>query len=158
VLSQYRTDLAVTSPIAGRVTTWDVQQLLAARPVRRGQPLLAVADVSGPWELDVYVPDDQAGHVLAAQDELGPELEVSYILATEPGVTRLGRIKRMAQAVESDEAGQRTVLVRVQVDKASLPPLRPGATATARIHCGRRAIGYVWFRDVLEFVQTHVLF
>jgi len=158
VLSQYKADLVVTSPIAGRVTTWNVAELLAARPVRRGQPLLAVADVSGPWILEIHLPDDQAGHVLAAQDRLGSDLDVSYILGTEPSATRLGKVKSMAMAVESDAAGVRSVLVRVKVDKASLPALRPGATATAKIHCGRRAIGYVWFRDLLEFVQSRVLF
>ena len=50
------------------------------------------------------------------------------------------------------------LLVRVNVDRSSLPSLRPGATATAKIHCGRRAIGYVWFRDLWEFVQSKVLF
>jgi hypothetical protein len=50
------------------------------------------------------------------------------------------------------------VLVRVAIDKTQLPDLRPGASVTARIDCGTRPIGYVWFHDVWEFVQTQVLF
>jgi hypothetical protein len=35
---------------------------------------------------------------------------------------------------------------------------RPGATVVARIHCGRRALGYVWLHEVWEFIQSRVLF
>ena len=54
---------------AGTVLTWNVQELLAARPVTRGQVLLTVADLSGPWVLEIRMPDDRIGHVLAAEDE-----------------------------------------------------------------------------------------
>ena len=76
----------------------------------------------------------------------------------DPRVARRGKIKSVAMSVESDAAGARSVMIRVSVDNTGLPAVRPGATATARIHCGRRAIGYVWFRDLWEFVQTRVLF
>ena len=46
----------------------------------------------------------------------------------------------------------------VAVDREQMPTLRPGATATARIHCGRRPVGYVWFRGLLEWFQSRVLF
>jgi hypothetical protein len=29
---------------------------------------------------------------------------------------------------------------------------------TARIACGKRSLGYVWFHDVLSFIQTQILF
>ncbi|MCE9548564.1 MAG: hypothetical protein K8T25_24065, partial [Planctomycetia bacterium] len=53
-----------------------------------------------------------------------------------------------------------TVLVRVRIDRDSLDPseLRPGATVTGRIYCGRRAIGYVWFHDVIAFIRSKLLF
>jgi multidrug efflux pump subunit AcrA (membrane-fusion protein) len=158
LLSEYKNDLIVTSPIAGRVTTWNVAEQLAARPVRRGQPLLSVADVSGPWVLEIRLPDDQTGHVLAARDHLRPDLAVWYILAAESGVARRGTIKNVAMSVESGALGERSVLVQARLDQTNLPPLRPGATATAKIHCGRRAIGYVWFRGLVEFVQSRVMF
>ena len=39
-----------------------------------------------------------------------------------------------------------------------LPALVPGATARARIDCGRRALGYVWLHDLFEAFQTWVAF
>jgi hypothetical protein len=34
-----------------------------------------------------------------------------------------------------------------------LTGLRPGATATAKVHCGRASIGYVWFHDAITWIQ-----
>jgi hypothetical protein len=36
--------------------------------------------------------------------------------------------------------------------------LRPGATVTTKIYCGRASIGYVWLHDLIAFVQTKILF
>lgn len=50
------------------------------------------------------------------------------------------------------------MLIKVAIDKKDLPNLRPGATVTAKIYCGRRSIGYVWFHDLIAFVQSRILF
>ncbi len=67
ILREQLAELAVTSPIDGQILTWDVQQLLESRPVQRGQVLLAVGDLAGPWQLELRLPDDHAGYVLEAQ-------------------------------------------------------------------------------------------
>jgi hypothetical protein len=36
--------------------------------------------------------------------------------------------------------------------------LKVGADVKAKIHCGRAAIGYVWFHDLWEFIQSRILF
>jgi hypothetical protein len=50
-----------------------------------------------------------------------------------------------------------TVLVRVSFDQAAFRAMNSdpkiGATATAKIHCGDRAIGYVLFHDLVDFVR-----
>lgn len=50
------------------------------------------------------------------------------------------------------------MLVKVAIDKADLSYLKPGATVSAKIYCGRRAVGYVWFHSVIAFIQSHILF
>ena len=44
---------------------------------------------------------------------------------------------------------------------AALPPsekltLRPGATAVARVHCGRRSLGYVWLHELWEAIRLRL--
>ncbi len=63
VLNDKLARLRVRSPIAGRVTSWDVENTLRDRPVTVGQVAMEVADPSGPWELIVYLPDNRIGHL-----------------------------------------------------------------------------------------------
>jgi hypothetical protein len=108
--------------------------------------------------VELLVPDRRIGHVRAAREELQPDLEVSFILATDPSVTYRGRIADVALSAEVDDEQGNSVLVTVAIDRETIPALRPGASVVANVHCGRRAIGYVWFHEVLEFVQSRVLF
>ena len=158
ILGQQQAELTIGSPIDGEVLTWDVEQLLDARPVRRGQVLMTIADLDGPWELQLRVPDDQVGHVLDARRRMNDDLKVDFFLSTQPGSVYQGIIDKTALAAEPDEKDGAFVLVRVRFDRGQLPRLRPGATVVARIHCGRRSIGYVWLHDLWDAIQTRVLF
>jgi len=151
VLEQLEEKLTITSPIAGRVLTWDVQQRLLGRPVRRGQVLLTVAEVSGDWELLVSVPDDRVGYLLDARVEIESELPVTYVLASEPEETYHGDVARVATTTEQEEKNAPPVAI-IEVDLTGAKPkdVRPGATAKAKIYCGERSLGYVWFHDAIE--------
>ncbi len=158
-----RKDLEVRSPIDGVIVTWQVRDRLLLRPVEKGQSLMSVADKSREWELEVHMPDDRLGHVnraAAAARQAGRELEVDYILATDPGTRHRGTVKEIHEQAEVRGEQGNTVLVRVTIDpdRHEKEELGAGASVTARIACGRRPLGYVWFHDVLSFIQTQVLF
>lgn len=151
--------LDVTSPIAGQIVTWDVYDNLIFRPVQRGQVLMQVADASKEWELEVYMPEDRMGHIAQAQAEMGADLPVKFILATDPATEYEGRVKEAHLSAEVRGEEGNTVLLRVAFDKSQLPPSpRPGAGVQAQVHCGRASIGYVWFHDLVAFVQSRILF
>jgi hypothetical protein len=158
LLAEQRRQLTVTSPIDGQILTWDLERLLAARPVQRGERLMTVANLDGPWELQLQIDDRSVGHVLAAQQESGLDLEVSFLLATDPNIRYRGRIGQISSAIELDDAGQAALSALVPLDAGQVPQPRPGAAVVARIHCGRRPLGYVWFRQVIEFTQSRLLF
>lgn len=155
IIEQQKRDLVVRSPIDGQALTWNLKRLLESRPVERGQALLTVGDLDGPWVLELHVPDNRAGHVLRARDEIEPGLEVTFALLSDPGTTYRGRILDVAMSTELDEATSPTILATVGFDRGEVAGLRPGATVTAQIHCGRRALGYVWTHDLIEFVKSH---
>jgi hypothetical protein len=86
-------------------------------------------------------------------------LRVAYILATEPGTTHYGTVKEIHRSAEVRPDEGNTVLIKVAIDKQDvLDLLRPGATVTAQVDCGRRPLGYVLLHDVFDFVQSRVLF
>ena len=161
--AEKKKELDVRSPIAGVIVTWQVRDLLLLRPVEKGQVLMSVADKTGPWELEIKMPDDRLGHInraAAVARQAGRELEVDYILATDPGTRHYGTVKEIHEQAEVRGEEGNTVLVRVTIDPSrhEKEELGAGASVTARISCGRRSLGYVWFHDVLAFIQTQVLF
>jgi multidrug efflux pump subunit AcrA (membrane-fusion protein) len=169
--------LRINSPIAGEVISWDIEDQLRNRMVNLGERLLTVADVQGPLEIEVRVPENHMGHVLQAEkDRLAritklkqgsrasasselPDLEaglkVDYILATNPKNRYEGRVIEIAPNAEVQGEKGNTVLVRVSVDREKLKgeALQYGTTATAKIDCGTKSIGYVWFHDLIAFVH-----
>jgi multidrug efflux pump subunit AcrA (membrane-fusion protein) len=148
--------LSIKSPADGQVvTTWDVLENLRERPVERGQVLLSLADPTGDWELRLPMPEDRIGHMARQAVDQAEALEVDYVLATEPGVTHRGKVRLIAARAEVHGEEGNTVLVKVDINKGDLDPekLRPGASVSAKVHCGRRSIGYVYLHDAWAFVQ-----
>jgi hypothetical protein len=121
---------------------------------------LSVADTAGPWVLEMRLDDEEIGPLSAAQRELGEHLDVTYVVATDPAASYSGRVARVAMSTEADETKGPTVLVTIDVDREQLSAerRRPGASVIAQIHCGRRAIGYVWFRKLWHAIETKILF
>jgi len=163
LLTRQAGDLVVRSPSRGQITTWDVKRLLLARPVERGQVLLSVAELDGEWVLEIRMPEDRMGHVAEAWQRAqaeGKTLTATFVLATDPGVERIGEVREIASRAELNDKEEQSVLITVAFDKSQFPKtlLRPGAAATVKIACGRRSVGYVWFHDLLEWFQREVLF
>ena len=155
---QKQQQLTITSPIRGQLVTWQVREKLLHRPVRQGQALMTVVDPSGQWELEVEMPQRRIGHIKQAAENSDEPLPVVFMLATHPGQEFTGHVKEIGQVVDTSTSQETTVVVRVAIDKVDLPELRPGTTVTARVVCGRCPLGYVWLHDVIEFVQSQVLF
>jgi hypothetical protein len=159
LLKHERDQLVVTSPIRGRVLTWDVGHQLLARPVERGEVLVTVADLSSPWQLELAVPDDQMGYVLAAQEELKPDLPVRFRLGSEERATHTGRIAEVCQTADLPHDNTTrptpTILTKVELDSQEFlatagDEVRPGVSARAQIECGRKPLGYVWLHDIWD--------
>jgi multidrug efflux pump subunit AcrA (membrane-fusion protein) len=167
LLSAEREKLVVASPIAGRVLTWDVAHRLPARPVERGEVILAVADLSADWQLELDVPDDQIGHVLAAQRELKPDLPVRFRLSSDDRRQHVGRVAEVSSTADvkltPGATPAPTVRVNVAFDALEMGEtmrreLRPGVSARAQIACGRRPLGYVWLHDIWDAVMGWIRF
>jgi multidrug efflux pump subunit AcrA (membrane-fusion protein) len=156
-LRSQREKLIIRSPMDGQVLTWDLEKSLADRPVQRGQLLLSVANLKGPWVAELDVPDDEIGHLLSAQTSANAT-PVTFQLATNRGVDFRGVIRRIASRTESGADDRPLVRVTVDVDEKEIGELRPGATIFAKINCGKRKVAYVWFHDVVDAVHSWISF
>ena len=153
-------ELTLRSPIAGQVVRWDLIRSLESRPVRQGQLLMQVVDPAGPWEFELRIPDRHVRHVLAARSTAGEskELPVRFLFRMSPKHTYSAKLSQVNLATDLDPAGELSTLATVALDSKEIPDLRPGSSVVAKIDCGRHSLGYVWFRELLEFLQTRVFF
>jgi hypothetical protein len=150
--------LVVRSGMHGQVVTWNVGSLLLRRPVQKGQLLMTLLDLEGAWELELYMPERRMGHIAQATRQAGDELLVTYLLASHPERRFTGRVVEMHRMAEVRGEQGNCVLIRVAIDRADLPELRSETTVTARVHCGRRSVGFVWFHELIETLYAKVLF
>lgn len=154
-------ELTLRSPLAGQVVRWDLIRSLESRPVRQGQFLMQVVDPSGPWEIELRIPDRNVRHVLAAQAEVHDEpggVPVRFLFRMSPKTTYSAKLRAVNLATELDQNGELSTRATVTLNPKEIPDLRPGSSVIAKIDCGRRSLGYVWLRELLEFLQTRVFF
>lgn len=155
LIKQKHDKLLIRSPIAGVVVlSWDVEKSLLHRPVETGQTLLSVADTKSEWELELYMPEKYMEPVNEARRTIKPELDVTYILATDPHTQRTGKVKDVHERAELDQERGHCVRIRVQLDQSDLVEPRPGATVTAQVNCGRASIGRYLFYDFNWTLRT----
>jgi len=140
------------------VVTWNAQQQLASRPLRRGDALLTIADTAGPWQLELKVPSRRAGRVLAARQHSKDPQDVAFVLVTNPGQSLRGKLIDVAPRLEIDETGESYVKATVEVAKDEISARAPGAAALARIDCGRSTLAEAWFHDLIDTVQLWLPF
>jgi len=160
-LKQRKRNLNIISPIDGVVTTWGIEERIANRPVQPGTLLVSVADDLKSWVLEVKVPEDRIGHILRAQQELkdGEQLDVTYVLATNPEQRYHGKVEKTAMITEVVEEEGNVVLLTITPDPEDMPEkLRPGAEVKAGIICGERPLGYVYFHPAIDAFYYNVKF
>jgi multidrug efflux pump subunit AcrA (membrane-fusion protein) len=144
--------LVVRAPLSGRVTTFQLAELLTGRPVRRGDALLEIADEASPWRLELDVQEHRAGRLLVAFEKWGAR-PVTYRVLTQPEATWSAIL---------DEIGSRTVMrpeqgqvleAHAPIVPGAHPALAIGADVWARIDCGPTVLGDALFGDIVEFAR-----
>lgn len=151
--------LKITAPIDGQVMlSWDVEESLMNRTVEPGQVLMTIADPSGDWELDLYMKETRSGKVDMARHDIKTDLDVKYVLATDPGSERVGTVADVEKITQMHDEEGHTVRIRVAINQADITDPRPGTTVRGKVLCGRAAIGYTWFHEAFEWVQANILF
>ncbi|MEC8474377.1 MAG: biotin/lipoyl-binding protein [Planctomycetota bacterium] len=152
-------ELEVRSPIKGNVVSWDVEKTLHSRPIITGQVLVEIADLNQPLVLEVELPEKREGHLdryIKDQSlQKDDQLEVSYILATDPDVPLEAKLALDSVSMRADADEEHGAIIKMRAIPAQdtlreLQP-RPGAKVIAKIYCGRRSSGFVFFHEIYEW-------
>ncbi len=161
ILMERQKALVITSPISGKVMTWEVRKRLQNRPVGAVDQLMEIANVDGRWTLELDLPDRKVGHFMKRWSEAQTKnepVEVEFILAAEPGVTHRGHVNSIGTTTEVNAANEHHLKILVDIDIEGIDIRQSRSGVAAKIDCGVASIGYTWFHPVAEFLQAKVLF
>lgn len=158
ILDERIASLSVKAPISGVIATFQLEQLLLNRPVRRGEVLLEIKHDEGDWHLELDVEEKRMGHFLDAvkanDNDIGRPVE--FVLATDSETSFEGKVYQVSTRANSSQEAGSVVMVFCEFDKEQLPRQpRIGAEVRAKIDCGEKSLGYVLFGDVVEFIQKY---
>ena len=158
IIEERIASLNVKAPISGVIATFQLEQLLLNRPVRRGEVLLEIKHDDGEWHLELDVEEKRMGHFLNAVKANNNDLarNVKFKLATDSESEFQGKVSKVSTRANSSQEAGSVVMIFCEFDKAQLPRQpRIGAEVRAKINCGQKSLGYVLFGDVVEFVQKY---
>ena len=141
------------SSIDGEVMTPEIEQRLAKdRPVRRTDRLLQIADLEGLWTLEVSIPQEDINPVV--ESAKSGTIQVDFVTANQPDVSRSATDLSIAESVTVDSPHGVVLRARANVDREVIPEVKPGTNVRFRVTCGRAPVGYVWFRRLIDRVQS----
>lgn len=148
-------ELQILSPADGVVVNWQIRQHLLMRPVKRGQNLMTVVDPSGGWQVELDVPERRIGHLLDRIKDSGEPVQVEFTLVSHPGSQIQGTLEKIDATLDvySDDGNCAKAIVRFDNSQIAPELLKSGTRIKARLLCGTRSIGYVWFHELFESAQ-----
>lgn len=153
LLEKQSEDLTLVSPISGEVVTWDFKSLLVEdRPVSRTDRLLSVAQLSGGWRAKLLVDHRDTGPVVAAVENETAKL--TFVTADSPERQKAATVTDIAKQLTTDSISGTTLSVSAEVNRSDIQDVRPGTSILFRMECGQRPVGYVWFRRLIDRLQT----
>lgn len=154
----------LASPLAGKVLTFDAHEQLVGKTVKPGDPLLRIAAIKGTWEIELYFPEAAVQSIREGFEHApGAELDIDVLLASQPQRTYKAKLQRNGLGGETIIKDNKVVLpARARIADpelaAQLSQHPVGVEVRAKVHCGHRALGYVWFAEVWDFLYESFLF
>ncbi len=170
VLQAEAQKLRLYSPIEGTVVARQSERYLDARPVRRGDALLKVVALNGPWQLELLVPDRDIGYVrrkLFPNEDLGSgqvngesELlrKLEFTLAARPGTRLYALVNWVSPSARNPNGDGLFVDVNASVDEHTASNGHMGAKVFAYFNCGKAPFWFVWCRPFIESVKRRLWF
>jgi hypothetical protein len=183
IVAEQIESMNVRSPQDGIITTFEARKNLMGRPVEIGTELLQVAATDGDWILEVEVPDDDMGPILAAKSKLDDDikagrekpdatLKANFISMTDPDHLYPSYVRKIAPSAETiteDDQYKNRHVVKVTLgfaeaiqkeylERNKTSEMRPGSEVRARVKCGTTNLAYFLLRKPIQVLHESVLF
>jgi multidrug efflux pump subunit AcrA (membrane-fusion protein) len=160
--------LVIRAPITGAVVARQINKFLDSRPVRRGEGLLRVVNLNGPWRLELLVRDQDSGYVkrkLYSQSRVlsgdvaeDAARQLEFAIASSPDHRFVANATWMSESARNPKGDGMYIDLIADVDQ-QVPKLgHMGATVYAYFDCGLHPFWFVWTRPLVETIQRKLWF
>ena len=153
----------IKAPFDGIVTTRENEiRALANRPVKAGQVILEIIPENPNWELQVNVPEDEAGNLLDAWQNTpeGETLNAKIIMAAYPDEIFETEVLTIASRAHIENTGKQkyrnVISVTVAIpEKLKEMELRQGMEGKVAIECGTKSLFYAVTHEFTDFIRVN---
>ena len=154
-----KNSLRIMSPIDGQVVTPRLRQRLAERPLNRGDLLMTIADLNGPWELELLIPDRKIDY-LKQRLEDGGHVTFDFKIVSDPEKEFQGVLREIDYRVEPSSSSEVTfVTIYVDIDEQELAGLlRIGTRVYGNFGCGKRSLFFLLTHELRDSLREWLLF
>jgi|GEM_PF-2369958 len=143
--------LVVTAPMTGTVTTANLRDRLAQRPIGRGDLLLEIADDAEGWDLELLVPEVEFGKLQRTANPVDPlETRLDFRLVSNPQEVHQAVVYDVApRTVDIPDLGP-CILVKATVTQLDATTGTWGADVEARLQGPRSTLAERLFGDFID--------
>ncbi len=160
--------LTLRSPNDGVVVSSEIERYLDSRPVRRGDPLLRVVDLDGPWRLELLVADRDSGYVkeklfdantsMVGEIPESSDREIQFVITAQPSKELRAQLTWMAEAARNPNGQGMFIDLFADISQNVEEHGHMGASVSAYIECAEKPIWFVWSRPLIEAIQRKLWF
>lgn len=144
--------LLIRAAFPGFVVRRDAVQDLTNRPLQRGQRIAELIPLNVDWQLELHIPQSHSAYLQTALSNKPDGLPLRYIISSEPNRTYSAALDSIEQFTYSRNSELvQNATVNLQLSDAS--NAKSGTAVSARISCGRRSLGFVAARKLIELMQ-----
>lgn len=155
LIQDVKESLSIRSPIDGYVILRDSQSDLVGQNIMQSQWLMQVVDTQHGYDAVMNLPEKDYGYLHTVMQHRGAPVTAKLRLLSSPETTFTATASQIADTVHWTEGGLAAVEVRMHVPESLPANIHVGATVVGSISAGRRSLGFVLFRPVIESLRSY---
>ena len=129
---------------------------LQSRPVQQGDFLFELIAADSDWQLELNVDEQLLQYLPEVSGATPNPVPVRFRFLAEPDVNLSASLWEIQDSIVHEDGRsscQAFATVSAESVSATQKHRQPGTAVSARILCGRRAAGFVVFREFAEFIR-----
>lgn len=144
IIEEMMKSLVLRSPISGQVITWNSSREWLRRPVRQGQKLISIVDVTSQGKLRLVVDDHEASVLYNSTSQSDGAAKMRFAFVSYPAQSLRATVEHTAINADRSEGKGGAIRVEASVETDQDYPRLPGAAVRGRIECGTTSLGRLW--------------